>query len=59
MSKQLKLAIEQNDPELARKAVKSVKDLNRKLPGSTTPLLLACTLGATRCYQSSSRQGRG
>jgi ankyrin repeat protein len=48
MSKQLKLAIEQNDPELARKAVKTVKDLNRKLPGSTTPLLLACTVGADK-----------
>jgi len=48
MSKQLKLAIEQNDPELARKAVKTVKDLNRKLPGSMTPLLLACTLGADK-----------
>ena len=48
MSKQLKLAIEQNDPELARNAVKSVKDPNRKLPGGTTPLLPACTLGADK-----------
>src|SRR5688500_1826283 len=48
MSKQLKSAIEQNDPDAARKAVKTVKDLNRRMAGSTTPVLLACSVGADR-----------
>jgi len=48
MSKQLKAAIERNDPGLAREALKTVKDLNRKIAGGTTPLLLACTVGADK-----------
>ena len=40
MSKALKEAIEANDAEAVAKAAKKVKDLNRKLPKSTTPLLL-------------------
>ena len=31
-----------------RKAAKTVKDLNRKLPGSNTPILLACENGADK-----------
>jgi Ankyrin repeat len=47
MSKALKLAIEKNDLQLARKAVKTVRDLNRKLLGAARPLHYACKLGAT------------
>ena len=36
MSKHLKAAIEQNDPNLVRKALRTVKDPNRRLAGSTT-----------------------
>jgi len=45
MSKALKAAIEANDPDAVRKAIKKVKDINRKLPGSTAPLLYACEKG--------------
>ncbi len=43
MSKALKSAIEVNDPVAAAEAV---KDLSRKMPGATTPLLYACQTGA-------------
>ncbi|MBC7784494.1 MAG: hypothetical protein H7144_11710 [Burkholderiales bacterium] len=48
MSKQLKAAIETNDPEAAKAALKSVKDLSRKLPGAATPVLYACKRGADK-----------
>jgi ankyrin repeat protein len=51
MSKALKAAIEHNDPDQVRKAVRSVKDLNRKMPGSATPILLACAVGADRVLE--------
>jgi len=46
MSKALKLAIEQNDPDLTRQAVQKVKDINRKLPGADKPLHYAAKLGS-------------
>src|SRR5215218_4138389 len=48
MSKALKEAIEKNDPAAAAKAVKAVKDLNRRMAGATTPVLYACQKGADR-----------
>jgi len=48
MSKALKAAIEANDPEAVRKAVKGIKDINRKLPGARAPLLYACEKGADK-----------
>jgi len=42
MSKALKTAIEANDPDAARKAIKPVKDINRKHPGSQSPLYYTC-----------------
>ena len=46
MSKALKAAIEADDVAGARKAIATVKDLNRKLPGAATPVLYACRRGA-------------
>ncbi|HEX5219758.1 MAG TPA: ankyrin repeat domain-containing protein [Verrucomicrobiae bacterium] len=52
MSKALKAAIEANDPEAVRKAVKHVKDINRKLPGARAPLLYACEKGADQVLEA-------
>jgi ankyrin repeat protein len=46
MSKELKAAIEANDPDTVRKALKDVKDINRKIPGANKPLLYAAEKGA-------------
>ncbi|HSU56758.1 MAG TPA: ankyrin repeat domain-containing protein, partial [Candidatus Dormibacteraeota bacterium] len=46
MSKALKLAIEANDAEAARRALKTVKDLGRKLPKAEPPLIYAAETGA-------------
>lgn len=51
MSKALKSAIEANDPEAVRKAVKGVKDINRKLPGARAPLLYACEKGSDKVLE--------
>jgi len=47
MSKQLKLAIEKDDSDLVRQALKKVKNVNRALPGADKPLLYACAKGAS------------
>jgi ankyrin repeat protein len=52
MSKALKEAIEQNDPDKVRQAAAKVKDLNRKVAGSTTPILLACQVGADKVLEA-------
>ena len=46
MSKALKAAIEANDPAAAAKAMKTVKDLGRKLPGALPPAMYAVRRGA-------------
>ena len=46
MSRALKIAIEANDPLAAQKALKTVKDLSRKLPKADAPLAYACKMGA-------------
>lgn len=46
MSKALKAAIEANDPAATSKALKTVKDLSRKLPKGEAPLVHACKLGS-------------
>ncbi len=46
MAKALKAAIESDDPSAVQKALKSVKDVNRRMPGAGTPLLYACEKGA-------------
>ncbi|HWQ91746.1 MAG TPA: ankyrin repeat domain-containing protein, partial [Clostridia bacterium] len=51
MSKALKAAIEANDPEAVRVALKTVKDINRKLSGAKTPLLHACEKGADQVLE--------
>ena len=51
MSKALKAAIEANDPEAVRKALKGVKDINRKLPSANKPLLYACEHGADKVLE--------
>src|SRR5438552_2786683 len=51
MSKALKASIEANDAEAVRKALKTVTDVNRKLPGANTPLLYACEKGADRVLE--------
>ena len=51
MSKVLKAAIEANDADAVSKALKGVKDLNRKLPGARSPLLHACALGADKVLE--------
>jgi hypothetical protein len=48
MSKALIAAIETNDPEAVRAALKGVKDINRKLPGANKPVLYACEKGADK-----------
>jgi uncharacterized protein len=48
MSKALIAAIDANDPEAVRAALKEVKDINRKLPGLNKPLLYACEKGADK-----------
>src|SRR5712691_5886348 len=52
MSKQLRLAIERDDPELVRQALKSVRNLNRAVPGIGTPLLYACKKGAAKAVEA-------
>ena len=52
MSKPLITAIEANDANAVRTAAKKVKDLNRKLPKSTTPLLLAADRGADHAVEA-------
>src|SRR5690242_16706079 len=47
----LKTAIEANDPEAVTKALKSVRDVNRKLPGAKAPLLYACAVGADKVLE--------
>ena len=51
MSKQLKAAIEANDPAATQVALKNVKDINRRLPGADTPLHYACQMGADRVLE--------
>src|SRR4051794_33859039 len=46
MSKALKAAIDANDAADARKAIKTVKDLSRKLPKADAPLEYAAKVGA-------------
>jgi len=46
MSMALRAAIEANDTKLIRAAVKGVKDLNKKMPGSHPPLFYAAEVGA-------------
>jgi ankyrin repeat protein len=46
VSKALKAAIETNDPVAIQKALKTVKDLSRKLPKGEPPLIYACQIGA-------------
>jgi ankyrin repeat protein len=46
VSKALKEAIEANDAEAAKKALKTVKDLSKKLPKAEPPLVYACQRGA-------------
>src|SRR4051794_15707634 len=48
MSKALKSAIDANDPDKAKAALKTIKDLGRKLPKADAPLAYACTTGADR-----------
>ncbi len=51
MSNALKAAIEANDSDAVCKALKGVKDINRKLPGARSPLLHACALGADKVLE--------
>ena len=51
MSKALKAAIEANDPETVRSALKGIKDINRNLPGAKSPLLYACEKGADKVLE--------
>jgi ankyrin repeat protein len=51
MSKALKIAIEANDPDAVRKALKGIKDINRKLPGARSPLLYACENGSDKVLE--------
>jgi ankyrin repeat protein len=46
MSKNLKEAIERNDADAVRKALKTVKNLERSLPKADPPLEYACAMGA-------------
>src|SRR5688572_30402212 len=46
MSKVLKAAIEANDPAAAAKAMKTVRDLGRRLPGALPPAMYAVQRGA-------------
>jgi ankyrin repeat protein len=51
MSKALIAAIDANDPEAVRSALKGIKDINRKLPGTNKPLLYACEKGADQVLE--------
>src|SRR6478752_7508214 len=51
MSKQLKLAIEKDDANLVREALKKVKNLNRALPGADKPAFYACAKGAEKALE--------
>lgn len=51
MSKELKVAIEANDPVATEAALKKVKDINRKLPGADKPLRYACQQGADQVVE--------
>src|SRR5437899_408931 len=51
MSKQLKLAIEKDDPELVRQALKKVRNVNRPIPGADKPLLYACAKGSLKAVE--------
>src|SRR5262245_49124057 len=46
MSKELKAAIDANDPKRAREAAKSITDWKCKLPKADAPLTYACKVGA-------------
>src|SRR5260221_13764728 len=59
MSKALKAAIEANEPEAVRNALKSVRDVNRKLPGAKAPLLYACAMGADKVLEALFAAGAG
>ena len=48
MSKALKEAIEGDDEAGARKAIKGIKDLSRKLPGAETPVMYAAQKNAAK-----------
>ena len=52
MAKNLKTAIEANDEPALREALKTVKDVNRKLPGADKPLLYASKIGADRVLRA-------
>lgn len=58
MSKALKAAIEANDADVVRQALKSVKDRNRKLPGAKAPLPYACEVGADKVLEVLIRRAR-
>jgi hypothetical protein len=51
MSKALKEAMEANEVEAVAKAVKSVRDINRKLRDGPAPLLYACAIGAAKVLE--------
>src|SRR5687768_4500036 len=48
MAKQLKVAIEKDDPRQVLEALKKVKNINRALPGADTPLEYACKKGSAK-----------
>lgn len=52
MSKALKEAIEANDASAVAKAMKSVKDLSRKLPKAAAPTEYAAKIGADRAMEA-------
>ena len=52
MAKTLKAAIEANDEPAVRAALKTVKDVSRKLPGADKPLLYASKIGADRVLRA-------
>src|SRR5436190_23049188 len=51
MSKALKAAIEANDAQAVRQALKSLRDINRKLSGAAAPLLYASSKGADKVLE--------
>jgi len=52
MAKNLIAAIEANDEPAVRNALKTVKDVNRKLPGADKPLLYASKIGTDRVLRA-------
>lgn len=52
MSKALKQAIESNDASAVNKAMKSVKDLSKKLPKASPPTEYAAEIGAERAMEA-------